>query len=57
MCPSTDNTLSRAREDTRIANREYEDNPNRFIRPPNIEDENETIIQVIQPLEIKRGDF
>ena len=28
MCPSTENTVSRAREDTRIVNREYEDNPN-----------------------------
>ena len=28
MCPSTENTVSRAREDTRIANREYEDTPN-----------------------------
>ena len=27
MCPSTDNTVSRAREDTHIANREYKDNP------------------------------
>ena len=138
MCPSTENTVSRAREDTRIANREYEDNPHEINqhnntelrnklytaytniavdtleekikqienvdlnrkyllswelineingrkttqkgmikvknqkerlqtwykhfqdllgKPPNIEDENETIIQVIQHLEIKRGVF
>ena len=136
MCPSTENTVSRAREDTRIANREYEDNPNeinqhnntescnklytaythiavdtllikqienadlnrKYIlswelineitgrkttqkcmikgknqkerlqtwykhfqdllgKPPNIEDENETFIQVIQNLEIKRVSF
>ena len=137
MYPSTENTVSKAREDTRIANREYEDNPKinqhnntesrnklytaythiavdtleekikqienadlnrKYIlswelineitgrkttqkgmlkgknqterlqtwykhfqdllgKPPNIEDENETIIQVIQHLEIKRGYF
>ena len=26
-------------------------------KPPNIEDDNETLIQVIQPLDIKRGAF
>ena len=138
MCPSTENTISRAIEDTRIANIEYEDNPNetnqynntesrnklytaythiavdtleekinqienadlnrKYLlswelineitgrkttqkgmikgknqkgrlqtwykqfqdllgKPPNIEDENDTIIQVIQHLEIKRGAF
>ena len=138
MCTSTENTVSRAREDTRIANREYEDNQNKtnqhnntesrnklytaythiavdtleekikkienadlnrkhllswelineitgrkttqkgmikgknqkerlktwykhfqdlLGKPPNIEDENETIIQVIQHIEIKRGAF
>ena len=28
-----------------------------LVKPPNIENENEMIIQVIQPLEIKRGSF
>ena len=40
MCPSTDNTVSRAREDTRIANREYEDNPNKTNQYKNTESRN-----------------
>ena len=37
MCPSTENTVSRDREDTRIANRDYEDNPNETNQHNNTE--------------------
>ena len=37
MCSSTDTTVSRAREDNRIANREYEDNPNETNQHKNTE--------------------
>ena len=37
MYPSTYNTVSRARENTRIANREYEDNPNETNQHNNTE--------------------
>ena len=40
MCPYTDNTISRAREDTHIANREYEDNPNETNQHNNTESRN-----------------
>ena len=40
MCPSTENTVSIAREDTRIANREYEDNPNEINQHNNTESRN-----------------
>ena len=40
MCPSTENTVSRAREDTRIANRDYEDNPNKTNQHNNNESRN-----------------
>ena len=40
MCPSTDNTFSRASEDTRIANRMYEDNPNDTNQHNNTESRN-----------------
>ena len=40
MCPSTDNTVSRAREDTRIENREYEDNSNETNQHNNTESRN-----------------
>ena len=40
MCPSTDNIVSRDREDTRIANREYEDNPNEINQHNNTESRN-----------------
>ena len=40
MCPSTENTVSRSREDTRIANREYEDNPNETNQHNNTESRN-----------------
>ena len=40
MCPSTENTVSRAREDTRISNREYEDNPDNTNQHNNTESRN-----------------
>ena len=40
MCPSTDNTVSRTREGTRISNREYEDNPNETNQHKNTESRN-----------------
>ena len=40
MYPSTENTISRAREDTRIENREYEDNPNETNQYNNTESRN-----------------
>ena len=40
MCPSIENTVSRAREDTRIVNREYEDNPNETNQHNNTESRN-----------------
>ena len=40
MCLSTDNTLSRAIEDTRIANRECEYNPNETNQNNNTESRN-----------------
>ena len=40
MSPSTENTVSRAREDTRIANREYQDNPNETNQHNNTESRN-----------------
>ena len=40
MCPSTENTVSRAREDTRIENREYEENPNETNQHNNTESRN-----------------
>ena len=40
MCPTTDNTISRAREDTHIENREYEDNPNETNQHNNTESRN-----------------
>ena len=43
MCPSTENTVSRAREDTRIANRENEDNPNEINQHNNTESRNKLI--------------
>ena len=32
MCLATENTVSRAREDTRVENRKYEDNPNEKVK-------------------------
>ena len=40
MCLSIENTVSRAKEDTRIANREYEDNPNEINQHNNTESRN-----------------
>ena len=40
MCPSTENTVSRAREYTRITNREYQDNPNETNQYNNTESHN-----------------
>ena len=40
MCPYTENTVSIAIEDTRIANREYEDNPNETNQHNNTESRN-----------------
>ena len=40
MCSSTDNTVSRAREDTHIESREYEDNPNETNQHNNTESRN-----------------
>ena len=40
MYPSTDKTLSRTREDTNIANREYEDNLNKTNQYYNNESRN-----------------
>ena len=43
-CSFTENTVSRAREDTRIANREYEDNPNEISQHNNTESRNKLYI-------------
>ena len=40
LCTSTDNTVSRAREETRILNREYEDNSNENNQHNNTETRN-----------------
>ena len=40
MCQSTDNTVSRAREYSHIANREYEENPNKINQHNNTESRN-----------------
>ena len=40
MCPSTEYNVSRAREDTCIENREYEDNPNEINQHNNTESRN-----------------
>ena len=40
MCTSTENTVSRAREYTRITNREYEENPNETNQYNNTESRN-----------------